>query len=218
MYLSLVVFLLIPCLLSTQNAGADTSVESSSSTDGAAPTILVLGDSLSGAYGIDSDQGWVSLLQQKLDSEGYGYRVINASVSGDTTRSGLNRIDAALSAHQPDIAIIALGGNDGLRGLPFSEIEASLANIIERSLDTSTEVLLVGVRLPPNYGSEYVDKFTAIYTTLTERYATGLVPKVLDGVAENAELMQQDGIHPTAEAQPRVMMNIWQGLQPMLKN
>lgn len=181
------------------------------------PVILVLGDSLSGAYGIDSNRGWVSLLQQRLSSEGYGYRVVNASVSGDTTRTGLGRIDAALTVHQPAIAIIALGGNDGLRGLPFAEIEGSLTSIIERSRDSGAKVLLVGVRLPPNYGSAYIDKFTAIYTRLAERYATALVPRVLAGVAEHAELMQQDGIHPTAEAQPKVMMNVWQGLQPMLK-
>lgn len=182
----------------------------------AGQTILVLGDSLSGAYGIDSDRGWVSLLQQKLLAEGYGYRIVNASVSGDTTRSGLGRIDTALSAHRPAITIIALGGNDGLRGMPFSEIESSLARIIERSRAAGAEVLLVGVRLPPNYGNAYVDKFTAIYVSLADRYATALVPRVLEDVAEHSELMQMDGIHPTAEAQPRVMLNIWQGLQPML--
>ena len=195
----------------------DVAAEQITDSAGKDPVILVLGDSLSGAYGIDSDRGWVSLLQQRLDSEGYGYRVINASVSGDTTRSGLSRIDVALSAHHPAIAIIALGGNDGLRGLPFTEIENSLANIIELSRDSGTKVLLVGVRLPPNYGSAYIDKFTAIYTSLAERYNTALVPRVLEGVAEHPELMQQDGIHPTAEAQPKVMKNIWQGLLPMLK-
>ena len=195
----------------------DVAAERLPDPDKRGPVILVLGDSLSGAYGIDSDRGWVSLLQQRLSSEGYGYQVVNASVSGDTTRTGLGRIDAALTAHHPAIAIIALGGNDGLRGLAFDEIERSLASIIERSHDYGTEVLLVGVRLPPNYGSAYIDKFTAIYTSLAERYGTALVPRVLEGVAEHAELMQQDGIHPTAEAQPKVMMNVWQGLQPMLK-
>jgi len=178
--------------------------------------ILVLGDSLSGAYGIDRAQGWVSLLQQKLDAEGYGYQVINASVSGDTTRTGLGRIDAALASHRPDIAIIALGGNDGLRGLPFGEIENSLAKIIERCRASGTRVLLVGVRLPPNYGSAYTQKFAAIYKTLAQRYQIPLVPRVLEDIAEHPELMQQDGIHPTAAAQPKVMMNIWTGLEPML--
>lgn len=188
-----------------------------SSEQQASSKILVLGDSLSGAYGIDNDSGWVTLLQQKLQSEGYGYQVVNASVSGDTTRTGLGRIDSALSVHHPSIVIIALGGNDGLRGLPFSEIEASLASIIERTRQAGAEVLLVGVRLPPNYGSAYVDKFIAIYPELAERYDIALVPRVLEGVAGHAELMQQDGIHPTAEAQPKVMLNIWQGLQPILK-
>jgi len=178
--------------------------------------ILVLGDSLSGAYGIDRTQGWVSLLQQKLDAEGYGYQVINASVSGDTTRTGLGRIDTALASHSPEIAIIALGGNDGLRGLPFDEIETSLASIIERCRRSGTRVLLVGVRLPPNYGSAYTQKFAAIYTTLAQRYQIALVPRVLEDIAEHPELMQQDGIHPTAAAQPKVMMNIWTGLEPML--
>lgn len=189
---------------------------SSSSEQQPSPKILVLGDSLSGAYGIDNDRGWVSLMQQKLLSEGYGYQVINASVSGDTTRTGLGRIDSALSVHHPDIVIIALGGNDGLRGLPFSEIESSLARIIERTQQAGAEVLLVGVRLPPNYGNAYIDKFTAIYGTLAKRYDTGLVQRVLEDVADHRELMQQDGIHPTAEAQPIVMMNVWRGLKPML--
>lgn len=213
MFSATCIFMLCVNLLLTQEVAAEQLPDQGKRS----PVILVLGDSLSGAYGIDSDRGWVSLLQQRLVSEGYGYRVVNASVSGDTTRTGLGRIDAALAAHHPAIAIIALGGNDGLRGLPFTEIESSLASIIERSRDSGTDVLLVGVRLPPNYGSAYIEKFTAIYTSLAGRYSTALVPHVLEGVAEHPEFMQQDGIHPTAEAQPKVMMNIWQGLLPILK-
>ena len=178
--------------------------------------LLVLGDSLSGAYGIDTGEGWVALLQRQIREQGYDYRVVNASVSGDTTRTGLGRLDAALAQHTPAVVIVALGGNDGLRGLAFSEIENSLARIIERVQRTEARVLLVGVRLPPNYGPVYNEQFAALYRRLSERYAIPLVPRMLDQVAEHRELMQEDGIHPTAEAQPQVMKNVWAGLQPML--
>ena len=183
----------------------------------AAASILVLGDSLNGAYGINTDEGWVALLQQQLLSEGYEYTVINASVSGDTTRTGLSRIDAALQAHKPAIVIVALGGNDGLRGLAFSEIESSLANIIEHCMDRHARVLLAGIRLPPNYGPEYNQQFAALYRRLSDRYDLPLVPRMLEQVADYRELLQDDGIHPKAAAQPRIMMNIWTGLKPMLK-
>lgn len=178
--------------------------------------ILVLGDSLSGAYGISTEQGWVSLLQQHIMDQGYAYRVINASVSGDTTRTGLSRIDAALQQHQPDIVIVALGGNDGLRGLAFSEIENSLSNIIQQCQQSDVQVLLAGVRLPPNYGPVYNQKFAALFESLSKRYQVPLVPRMLDQVADYRELLQADGIHPTADAQPKIMKNIWAGLEPML--
>lgn len=181
------------------------------------PGILVLGDSLSGAYGIDIDQGWVALLQQHVTSEGYGYRVINASVSGDTTRTGLGRIDEALKNHRPEIVIIALGGNDGLRGLAFSEIKNSLARIIERCTKAHAKVLLVGVRLPPNYGAAYNRKFAELYQQLAEHYSIPLVPKMLDQVADHPEWLQRDGIHPTAQAQQQVMQNVWSGLLTILE-
>jgi acyl-CoA thioesterase-1 len=187
------------------------------SADKTPPSILVLGDSLSAAYGIDADEGWVALLQQQMISDGYDYKVINASVSGDTTRTGLSRIDSALQAHHPDIVIIALGGNDGLRGLAFSEIENSLTRIIERCQQDKVQVLLVGVRLPPNYGADYIQQFTDLYQRLSDRYHIPLVPRMLEQVAEHRELMQPDGMHPTAEAQPQVMRNVWSGLKPMLR-
>lgn len=180
-------------------------------------SILVLGDSLSGAYGINTEEGWVALLQQKISKHGFEYKVINASVSGDTTRTGLSRIDSALQQHKPAIVIVALGGNDGLRGLAFSEIESSLANIIERCQQYNTSVLLAGVRLPPNYGPAYNEKFAALYRRLSERYDVTLVPRMLDQVAENPELMQEDGIHPKAEAQAQIMQNVWVGLEQMLE-
>ncbi|MCW8852293.1 MAG: arylesterase [Gammaproteobacteria bacterium] len=180
-------------------------------------TILVLGDSLSGSYGINADEGWVALLQQQLTQHGFNYKVINVSVSGDTTRTGLSRIEPALKTHRPDIVIIALGGNDGLRGLPFSEIENSLARIIELCRSQQAELLLVGVRLPPNYGQAYTEKFAALYQRLADEYQIPLVAKMLDQVADNRELMQQDGMHPKAEAQPQVMKNVWAGLKPVLE-
>ena len=186
-------------------------------TDKKPASILVLGDSLSSAYGIDSDQGWVALLQHQLTQGGYKYRVINASVSGDTTRTGLSRIETALRNHKPEIVIVALGGNDGLRGLAFSEIENSLANIIERCQQSNARVLLIGVRLPPNYGPVYTQKFAALYQNLAQRFDIPLVPKILNQVADKSVLMQQDGMHPTAEAQPQIMRNVWPGLKPLLK-
>ena len=179
-------------------------------------TILVLGDSLSGAWGIDTEDGWVALLQRQIQQEGYEYRVVNASVSGDTTRTGLGRIDTALDQHRPSIVILALGGNDGLRGLAFSEIESSLANIIQRCRQQGADVLLAGVRLPPNYGPVYNERFAAIFRSLSDRYDLPLVPRMLDQVAENPRMMQQDGIHPTAAAQPQIMKNVLAGLEPML--
>ena len=180
-------------------------------------TILVLGDSLSGAWGIDTNEGWVALLQQHISKQGYDYKVINASVSGDTSRTGLSRIDAALQEHKPAIVIVALGGNDGLRGLAFSEIESSLASIIERCQKNGARVLLSAVRLPPNYGPVYIEQFASLYQRLSERYGIPLVPRMLDQVAENRELMQEDGIHPKAEAQPQIMQNVWVGLEKMLE-
>ena len=185
--------------------------------NGTTASILVLGDSLSGAYGINPDEGWVALLQQQLLGDGFEYRVINASVSGDTTRTGLSRIDSALRAHQPSIVIIALGGNDGLRGLPFSEIESSLDSIIEQCRNNNARVLLVGIRLPPNYGAGYNRQFASLYRQLSDRYGIPLVPRLLDQVAEHRELMQEDGMHPKAEAQPQIMKNVWAGLRPMLE-
>lgn len=179
-------------------------------------TILVLGDSLSGSYGINADEGWVALLQQQVSKQGFNYKVINASVSGDTTRTGLSRLEPAMQAHQPDIVIIALGGNDGLRGLQFSEIESSLARIIERCKQEDVQMLLVGVRLPPNYGPAYTNKFAELYKRLADRYNIPLVSRMLDQVAEDRSLMQQDGMHPKAEAQPQVMRNVWAGLEPLL--
>jgi acyl-CoA thioesterase-1 len=182
------------------------------------PTILVLGDSISAAYGINTDQGWVALLQQRLAHQHFDYRVVNASVSGDTTRTGLNRLDDALRQYHPAIVIVALGGNDGLRGLPFSEIETSLTRIIELGQQQGAKVLLAGVRLPPNYGAFYNTRFAALFRQLADTRHVALVPRLLDRIDDRAELMQADGIHPTAAAQAQILDNVWPHLQPLLKN
>jgi acyl-CoA thioesterase I len=187
-------------------------------TASARQVILVLGDSISSAYGIDKEQGWVALLQQRLDSQYPGWQVINASVSGDTTRTGLKRLAPALDAHRPAILIVELGGNDGLRGLPFSEIRESLSGIVETARQSDVQVLLAGIRLPPNYGEAYNSIFTGIYSEVAGKYDISLVPQLMYQVAEKSELMQEDGIHPTAEAQPQLLDNIWVELEPMLES
>jgi acyl-CoA thioesterase-1 len=180
------------------------------------PTILVLGDSISAGYGINADQGWVALLQRRLTANQFDYRVVNASVSGDTTRTGLNRLDDALERFRPTIVIVALGGNDGLRGLPFSEIETSLTRIIELSQQKGAKVLLAGVRLPPNYGAFYNTRFAALFQQLADTWHLALVPRLLERIDEHAELMQADGIHPTAAAQSQILDNVWPHLRPLL--
>ncbi len=186
-------------------------------TVAAAPqTVLVLGDSISAAYGIDTGQGWVALLQRRLNENDFSYRVVNASVSGDTTRTGLNRLDDALLRYHPAIVIVALGGNDGLRGLPFSEIETSLDGIITLSQQQGAKVLLAGVRLPPNYGAYYNSRFATLFRQLADKHRAALVPRLLDGVADHPGLMQADGIHPVAAAQGRILDNVWPQLRPLL--
>ncbi len=176
----------------------------------------MLGDSISAAWGLNTDEGWVSLLQERINEKNLNTQVINASVSGDTTRTALNRLDDALRQHKPTTIIVALGGNDGLRGLPFSEIEKSLSYIIEKSQQAGVSVLLAGVRLPPNYGAFYNSRFAALFQSLSEKYKVPLVPKVLDQVADDSSLMQDDRTHPTAEGQKQVLENIWPYLLPLM--
>ncbi len=178
---------------------------------------MVFGDSLSAAYGIDLDDGWVSQLQRRLEAEGHGYAVVNASISGDTTRSGLTRMDDALHAHNPAVLILELGGNDGLRGVAPSETRGNLASMIEKAQDAGAEVLLVGMRLPPNYGHAYTSRFEAIYPALAERYGLALVPFMLKDVAGQQGLMQYDGVHPRAEGQAQILDNVWLHLEPLLR-
>ncbi|WP_409524557.1 arylesterase [Nitrincola sp. MINF-07-Sa-05] len=182
-----------------------------------AGTILVLGDSLSAAYGISQQQGWVTLLEKRLQDQGYAYSVINASSSGETTSGGLNRLPALLERHQPDWVLVELGGNDGLRGLPLPVISNNLSQLVELPLDAGAQVLLIGIRLPPNYGARYGDSFFELYADIADQYKVERVPFMLEGVALDWDLMQDDGIHPNAQAQPMILDTIWQHLEPLLR-
>lgn len=181
------------------------------------PAILVLGDSLSAAYGIPADQGWVSLLQRRLAERGFPHRVVNSSISGDTTSGGLSRLPAALRRDQPTIVIVELGANDGLRGQPLMEMTANLARIIELSQQAGAQVMLAEMRIPPNYGPLYTQKFQAAFSELAKRYNALLIPFLLDGVAGNPALIQEDGLHPRASAQPRILDQVWSVLESALK-
>lgn len=178
--------------------------------------ILIVGDSLSAAYGINESEGWVNLLRNKLKNQDFNYPVINASISGDTSSSGKRRLKPLLDRWQPAIVIIELGGNDGLRGVQPRLIESNLAAMIEQSLFASAEVILVGMHIPPNYGPRYTKAFHQLYNTLAENYSISLLPFLLEGVARNRSLMQSDGIHPTAKAQPIILANIWPRIAPLL--
>jgi acyl-CoA thioesterase-1 len=183
-----------------------------------APVILVFGDSISAGYGLPRvEQGWVALLQARLRSQGYGYEVVNASVSGETTQGGLARLPRALSLHHPQIVILELGGNDGLRALPITAMRSDLSQMIGLSRAAGAKVLLLGMRIPPNYGPAYADQFAATYSNLAESLRVATVPFLLDGIALNADLMQADGIHPDQAGQPRLLDNVWPALAPLLK-
>jgi acyl-CoA thioesterase-1 len=182
-----------------------------------AQTVLVVGDSLSAAYGIEKQQGWVALLRQRLQAAGLPHEVVNASITGDTTRGGLSRLPGALARFSPTVVVIALGGNDGLRGFAPSQTRANLRDMIRLSRAAGARVLLLGVKLPANYGKAYGDKFHRIYRDLADAEQVPLVPFFLEGVAETLDLMQPDGIHPAAAAQPRILDNVWSELGPMLR-
>ncbi len=185
-------------------------------TASAGQTILVFGDSLSAAYGIPRESGWVSLLEQKLAIRKPGWRIINASVSGETTSSGRRRILPALLEHKPAIVILELGGNDGLRGIAIKESEGNLKTIIDACRRSRAKVLLIGMRIPPNYGLKYASDFSKMYPALAKHHKVSLVPFLLEGVAGKPELIQPDGLHPTAQAQPRLLENVWAELQRLI--
>jgi len=183
----------------------------------ATPVILVFGDSISAGYGLArAEQGWVGLLQAKLKSEGYGYEVVNASVSGETTAGGLARLPRALSLHHPAIVVLELGGNDGLRALPVAQMRANLAQMAQLSRAAGAKVLLLGMRIPPNYGPEYTEQFSRAYTELAHEQKLTFVPFLLKDIALSGDLMQPDGIHPNQAGQPHLLENVWPALKPLL--
>lgn len=179
--------------------------------------ILVLGDSLSAGYNMRLDESWPSLLQNRLQDNGQKYRVVNSSITGDTTQGGLARLPRLLRLHAPDMVIIELGGNDGLRGLSVELTRQNFISMIEASQAAGAAVLLAGIMLPPNYGQAYTEKFRSLYPELAADYELPLVPFLLEGVALDPDLMQADGIHPNARAQPRLLDNIWPFLEPQLQ-
>ena len=180
------------------------------------PVLLVLGDSLSAAYGMNAEAGWVGLLQRRLDARGMRYQVVNASISGETTAGGLSRLPSLLETHRPQALVIALGANDGLRGFAFKTLSGNLNRMIDLSQAAGTRVLLAGIRLPPNYGAAYTEGFQAVFREVAAARQVPLVPVLLAGV-EGFEMMQADGIHPSAAAQPRILDNVWAGLEPLLE-
>lgn len=182
----------------------------------AAQTILVLGDSLSAEYGIARDAGWVKLLEKRLREERLDYNVVNASISGETTVGGKTRLPDLLKRHRPAIVVVELGANDALRGLPLKTTETNLRGIVTSATDAKARVLLVGMRIPPNYGQDYAERFHGLYGKLAEEYRLRLVPFFLDKVIEKPEWFQQDRIHPTAEAQRTLLDNVWPQLKPLL--
>ena len=180
-------------------------------------TVLILGDSISAAYNMEISQSWPSLLQNRLEQHGHAYRVFNSSISGDTTRGGLARLPRLLEMHQPAVVLIELGGNDGLRGLPIEETRGNLGEMIEQSQAAGATVILAEMRIPPNYGQTYIEKFMATYSLLTEQYGVVLLPFLLESVALEPALMQADGIHPSIEAQPVLAEKVWAILEPELQ-
>lgn len=180
-------------------------------------SMVVLGDSISAGYGIEINQGWVNLLRQKLTAEKYDYTVHNESISGDTSAGGLARLDQLLARHSPDVLLLELGANDGLRGLSPAEMKSNLTAIIERSRLAGAKVLLLGMKIPPNYGKRYIEMFYSIYPQLAQTLNVPLVPFILEDVALKPEMMQADGLHPNALGQPMILERVYQGLRPLLQ-
>lgn len=202
--------LLLSMLVSSQALAAEIACP----VDGqGAPVVLIVGDSLSAGYGIDLSQRWTELLQQRFDEQGYEYRVVNASISGDTTSGGLTRLRTALPKFKPALVVIELGGNDGLRGFPIRTMRKNIEGMIELSTAAGARVALLGMRIPTNYGQRYADSFHEVYASLADQFDTALVPFFLDGVALDESLMQADGIHPNAGAQARLLDNAWPAIK-----
>jgi acyl-CoA thioesterase-1 len=183
----------------------------------ASKTVLVLGDSLSAEYGLPRGSGWVSLLQQRLSAEKIEANVVNASISGETSSGGKTRLPALLQQHRPAVVILELGGNDGLRGLSLANTQANLREIVRSTTAAGAQVLLVGMQIPPNYGVDYSKRFSAMYQGLGRERGVRLVPFLLEGLEDNDQFFQPDRIHPTRQAQPFMLDNVWPGLKSLLK-
>jgi acyl-CoA thioesterase-1 len=193
-------------------------IAASVSANADAPVILVFGDSISAGHGLARvEQGWVALLQTRLKEQEYGYQVVNASVSGETTAGGLARLPRALMLHHPKIVILELGGNDGLRALPIAQMRANLVRMIDLSTAAGAKVLLLGMRMPPNYGPDYTQQFASSYSEIARDKKVPLVPFLLNDVALSPNLMQADGFHPNELGQPQLLANVWPTLQPLLR-
>ncbi|WP_199171463.1 MULTISPECIES: arylesterase [Luteimonas] len=188
----------------------------SASAGADARTVLVMGDSLSAGYGMAASQGWVALLQQRLQGEAPGWRVVNASISGETSAGGASRIAEAVVRERPEVVVIALGANDGLRGLPLADARRNLARMIGASQHVGAKVLLVGMRMPPNLGAEYTAGFERNYRDLSALFDTALLPFLLEPVAEDRANFQDDNLHPTIAAQPVILDHVWPALRPLL--
>jgi len=173
------------------------------------PTILIVGDSLSAGFGIDVDQSWATLLQSRLEEQGYEHRVVNASIGGETTEGGATRIDQALETHSPTLVILELGGNDGLRGIPASRMQDNLENIILKSEASGAAIVMLGIRIPTNYGRRYREAFEKVFRDLASQHDVPWIEFFMEGIAFNEDLMQSDGIHPNATAQPLLLDNAW---------
>lgn len=180
------------------------------------PTVLIFGDSLSAGYGIDVDRSWAALLQERLEEQGYEHRVVNASISGETTEGGAARIDAALAEFSPALVILELGGNDGLRGFPPARIRDNLETMVGASRSAGAEVVLLGIRIPPNYGPRYTEAFEGVFRDVAAETGIGWIEFFMDGIALDDSLMQDDGIHPNAAAQPILLDNAWPVIEQAL--
>jgi acyl-CoA thioesterase-1 len=193
-------------------------IVASASAHAEAPVILVFGDSISAGYGLArAEPGWVELLKTRLNAQGYGYQVVNASVSGETTAGGLARLPRALELHHPKILILELGGNDGLRALPIAQMRANFAQMIELASAAGAKVLILGMRMPPNYGQQYTDQFAMVFSDLARDKKLPLVPFLLTDIALSQSLLQGDDIHPNAAGQPVLLENVWPMLKPLLQ-
>ncbi|SHI21316.1 arylesterase [Pollutimonas bauzanensis] len=184
---------------------------------GPGPAILVIGDSLSAEYGLQRDSGWVALLGRRLAQEKTGYQIHNSSISGDTTSGGLSRLPAALARYRPEIVILELGSNDALRGLSLKMTQDNLSKMVAMSQQSRASVLLLGMRIPPNYGRQYTEQFQQLFAATAQEYKAALVPFLFEGIAADKRMFQADGMHPNEQAQATLAENVWEKLQPMLR-